>query len=292
MTSSVPLPPETESRTVVVDGTRIRYLVAGPESAASPPVVFLHGGGTDEATLSWRETIPALAATRRIYAPDWPGYGESDAPNVEFSIEYYVDVLDGFLDALDIDAPALVAISMGGGIGLGFALRFPERVARLALVDSYGLGGTVPGGSLGYLFVRIPFVSELITTLSGRSRRLAALSLRGIVGSSESVTPELVDELAAASRRPNASRAFRSFQRAEVGPMGLRTNYVDRLPDLSVPTLFVHGERDPLVPVEWAVRAGTLVSDADVRILPNCGHWPPRERPVRFNELLRRFLDA
>lgn len=291
MTLSASLPAETESRTVVVDGTRIRYLVAGPEDAALQPVVLLHGGGIDEATLSWRETIPALAAAHRVYALDWPGYGESDAPDVEYSIDYYIDVLDGFLDALGLDEPALVGISMGGGIGLGFTLRAPKRVARLVLVDSYGLGGLVPGGYLGYLFVRLPFFSQLTTTLFGRSRRLAALSLRGIVGSSDAVTPDLVDEVVVASRRPSANRAFRSFQRREVGPSGLRTNYVDRLPELSVPTRFIHGEADPLVPVEWAVRAGTLVPDADVRILPNCGHWSPREQPERIGELLRDFLN-
>jgi pimeloyl-ACP methyl ester carboxylesterase len=115
-------------------------------------------------------------------------------------------------------------------------------------------------------------------------------AVRGIVGDPAAVTEDLVDDVSRAARRPGAGRAFRAFQRAEIGPHGLVTNSVDRLPDLSVPTLVAHGEADPLVPVAWAVRAGTLLPDAEVRILPRRGHWPPRERPARFVDLVERVL--
>lgn len=239
-------------RAVEVDGVRVRYLVAGE----GPPVVLLHGGGVDSAELSWRETVPALAEKYTVYAPDWPGYGGSEYPDAPPATEWYAGVLDGFLDRLGLDAATLVGISMGGGTALSLALDRPERVSRLVLVDSLGLGGRVPGGYLGYLFTRLPYVSELAWGLLGRSRRLWALSFRGIVGDPSAVTPGLVDDVERAGSRPNAGRAFRAFQRAEVGPTGLRTNFVDRLPDLRVPTLLVHGEADPSVPVEWGYERG------------------------------------
>ncbi|MFC4358938.1 alpha/beta fold hydrolase [Halobium salinum] len=275
-----------DERTVEVGGLRVRYLVAGDGS----PVVLLHGGGVDSATLSWRRTIPALAERFTVYAPDWPGYGDSEFPEAEPSVAWYAEFLEAFLDRLELQEASLVGISMGGGVALSVALDRPERVTRLVLVDSLGLGGAVPGGYLGYLFTRLPYVSEVTWALLRRSRRLWALSLRGIVGDPEAVTPDLVDDVVRAGSRPDAGRTFRAFQRAEVGPAGLRTNVVDRLPELRVPTLLVHGEADPLVPVEWAVRAGVLVPDAEVRILPNCGHWPPRERPERFVGLVEAYL--
>lgn len=106
------------------------------------------------------------------------------------------------------------------------------------------------------------------------------------------VTPELVEDVLAELRRPRASEAWTAFQRREVGFDGLRTDCIRRLPSLRVPTLFVHGADDPLVPVGWSVRAGTLVPNGSVEVLRNCGHWPPREKPEALTAAVRKFLAA
>lgn len=90
MTGPEPIP-EADSRTTVVDGASVRYLDAG--EGDGPPVVLLHGGGIDEALLSWRHALPALATDRRVVAPDWPGYGESDPPTETPLPEYYRNIL-------------------------------------------------------------------------------------------------------------------------------------------------------------------------------------------------------
>lgn len=275
---------DVDAQFVDCDGLHVRCLAAGDGDS---PVVLLHGGGLDSAELSWKHALPALGEAFRVVAPDWPGYGESDPPEDPATMAYYVSVLRRFLDALDVGSVRLAGISMGGGAALGFALDHPGRVERLALVDSYGLGGTVPGGRLASLFTRLP-LTDLTFDLLARSRWLTGLALRAVVAPGNA-TPELVSEAHAEVRRHRGT-AWTEFQRSEVGPRGLRTNYVDRLPDLTVPTLLVHGERDPLVPVSWAVRAGTLVSDAEVRVLPDCGHWPPRERPEAFASLVESFF--
>ncbi|WP_266077583.1 alpha/beta fold hydrolase [Haladaptatus caseinilyticus] len=264
-------------------GLKVHYRSAGtPEN---PPVVLLHGGGFDSAGLSWKHTIPALADDFRVIAPDLPGYGGSDPPDASVSMEYYVSVLGRFLDAVAIDTTALIGISMGGGIALGFALDDPDRVSKLVLVDSYGLGGTVPGGPLGYAFTRLGLTGLTFSLLS-RSRTMTALALRSVIeGKPDDV---LVSEAFAGLRRHDGT-TWDAFQKNEVGPWGLRTNYIGRLPDLAVPTLVVHGEHDPIVPVSWAVRAGTLIPDVKARLIPNCGHMPPREKPTEFNELVREF---
>lgn len=274
-----------EVRRVDLDGPRVRYLVAGD----GPPVVLVHGGGMDSAAVSWRETIPALAPDHTVYAPDLPGYGGSDDPEGTPTPDYYADVLARFLDALGLAAVDLGGVSLGGAVSLGLALERPGRVRRLVLVDSYGLGGRVPGGAVVAALTQAPYLLEATWALLARSRRLTWLVLRGTVHPAN-LGPALVDEVydLIRSRR---TRSFVDFQRAEVRAGGLRTNYVDRLPDLAVPTLLVHGEDDRFVPAAWAVRAGTLIPDAEVRVLPTCGHWAPRERPGRVNELLRGFLD-
>lgn len=282
---STPTVSNATTHRITVDEHDIVYDVAGD----GPPVVLLHGGGWDSATLSWRETIPVLAESYTVYAPDLPGYGESDPPDSTPTTAWYGTVVRKFLDALDVETASLVGVSLGGAIALDVALTRPERVTNLVLVDSYGLGGTVPGGRLGALFVRIPKLARGIERLLARNRRLTALSVRGIVHPTN-LSPELVDDVWAVARASDG-QAWRAFQRNEVGFGGLKTNYLDRLPDVSMPTLLIHGENDTLVPVDWAVRAGTLIPDSEVRILPQCGHWPPRERSEKFTELVRTFLD-
>jgi pimeloyl-ACP methyl ester carboxylesterase len=296
------VPYGAESRRVDLDGLRIRYLVAGDDREDSPGrrdrsdgtqdpvIVLLHGGGLDGASLSWREVLPALAKDFAVVAPDLPGYGESDPPERTPTTDYYVRVLERFLPAVGVARPVLVGASMGGGVAVGYALAHPDDVAALVAVDSYGLGGTVPGGPLGALFVRIPRLSELSWRAVARSRTVAYFSVRAVVAYGN-VSPALVDEVFAEARRNDGS-AWRRFQRAEIGLRGPKTNYVDSLPDLSVPTLFIHGEDDGLVPHAWSVRAGSLVPDSEVRILPNCGHWPSREEPDRVNALIRLFLQS
>ena len=266
---------------------RVRYAAAGPDDA--PPVVLLHGGGIDAASFSWKHTLPALSGEFRVYAPDWPGYGESGPPTRPPTVDYYADVLGEFLDALGLPSVSLAGISMGGGVALGYTLSRPDRVRRLVLVDSYGLGGEVPGGPLAAALTSLPGVNAAAWGLFRRSRRLTALAVRAVVDP-RNLTPELVDDAYALMQRPDAGRAWRAFQRNEVGRHGLRTNYLDRLPDLGVPTLLVHGERDTLVPAEWATRAATLVPDAELNVLADCGHVPPRERPEAFVRTVEAFL--
>ncbi|WP_440991110.1 alpha/beta fold hydrolase [Haloarchaeobius baliensis] len=285
-TRNVDRPTRLRSRYVDLDRVRVRYYVAGDDDA--PPVVLLHGGGLDEARLSWRHTITGLADVARVYALDWPGYGASGPPAERATLDYYADVLVEFLDAVDVDRATLVGISMGGGVALRAAIDTPERVSRLVLVDSYGLGSTVPGGRLASWFTGLDRTNRLLWAVLGRSRRLVRWTIEGITVSPDSA---LVDDAVTALSRPAAGRAWRAFQRHEVLPAGLRTAFVEDLPHLDRPTLLVHGEQDPLVPVDWAVRAATLLPDAELRVLSNCGHMPPRERPEAFDDAVRTFLD-
>jgi pimeloyl-ACP methyl ester carboxylesterase len=87
-----------------LQGTDVHYLHAGEHGE---PILLLHGGGTDSAALSWGHLITRFAATHRVIAPDWPGYGESDRPDLKYSIPYYISMLLEFTNALSLDKSAL-----------------------------------------------------------------------------------------------------------------------------------------------------------------------------------------
>jgi pimeloyl-ACP methyl ester carboxylesterase len=276
-----------KTRWVDVNGVRVHCLTAG---VSGPPVVLLHGGGIDSASFTYRHLIGPVAAGHRVFAPDWPGYGNSDKPDLDYTMDFYVDFLVHLIDALDLGKVSIVGISMGGGAALGFALRSPPRVEKLVLVDSYGLGSEVPWGRLGYLMVQAPLVDKLTYALLRRSRAMIRWSLYGLVHDRGTVTEGMIGETARLLEDPKAGRAWSSFQKNEVGWGGLRTDFSDRLDALTIPTLLVHGAQDRAVPVGWARRAQERIPACELRVFSSCGHLPPRERPEEFAQVVERFL--
>lgn len=275
------------TRWIDVNGLRVHCLTA---DGGGSPVVLLHGGGIDSASFTYSNIIGPLAQERHVFAPDWPGYGHSDKPDLGYAMGFYVDFLASLMDALELERASLVGISMGGGAALGFALRSPERVEKLVLVDSYGLGSNVPWGRLGYLLVQAPLLNELTYALLRRSRTLIRWSLYGLIYDRQKVTEEMVEETSRLLDDPRAGRAWSSFQKHEVGWGGLRTDFSDRLRGLVMPTLLVHGAHDRAVPVAWARRAQERIPGCELMVFSECGHLPPREQPEEFAGEVKRFL--
>jgi pimeloyl-ACP methyl ester carboxylesterase len=271
-----------------VNRLRIHYLQAGTEGC---PVLLLHGGGLDAAGLSFQKTIPALAKRHRVFAPDLPGFGQSDPMPVTWRVEECVEFVGRFLDALGLKRVSLVGVSMGGAFAVGFTLLAPERVERLVLVDSAGLGSEIPGGLLSYLRVQMPLLDELSWTAVTASRTLTRRNLgTALLSQKELFSEEVLDQYLRLARRAGAGTAFRQLQRSEYQWKGMRTNYLGQLSEIKVPTLLVHGMEDRIVPVTWAERAHRLIKNSTLELIPECGHLPPIEKPDLFNRMIRRFL--
>jgi pimeloyl-ACP methyl ester carboxylesterase len=271
-----------------VNGLGVHCLTAGNRGQ---PVLFLHGGGLDAAGLSFRKTIPVLAEQHSVFAPEWPGFGLSDPMPLTWRVEECVGYVGEILDALGLRRASLVGVSMGGAFALGFTLGASERVDRLVLVDSAGLGNEIPGGLLSYFKMRLPLFDELRWALLVGSRTLTRKTLCApLVNGKQAPSEEMLDEIIILARRGGAGVAFRQLQRSEYQLRGLRTNYLNQLSKVKVPTLLVHGAEDRLVPASWAQRAHGLMKNSTIEIIPRCGHLPPVEQPELFNRIIRNFL--
>lgn len=267
-----------------VDGSDvdIHYRTGG----SGPPLVFLHGIGLDAATVSWRHALPALAGDRTVYAPDLPGHGTSDKPDRAYTTAYYLETVAAFLEALDIDTPALAGLSMGGALALGHTLD-GGTVERLVLVDSYGLGADAYWRTAASGMLQTPLLGAMLWQGVSASKPAIRTGLRSMAATEPA--QELVEDVAAVLDRSTV-RAMRRWQRHEFQPAGFRTDYSNRLGDVAVPTLVVHGNEDPLLPLSWSRRAAASLTDSELEILQNCGHCPPRERPAAFNSAVQSFV--
>jgi pimeloyl-ACP methyl ester carboxylesterase len=270
-----------------VDSLKINYYQAG---TSGDPLVLLHGGGTDSAMLSWREAIVDLAQDFQVFAPDWPGYGASQEMSGSYKLENLVEILHGLLETWDIERASLVGLSMGGGAALGFALAHPQEVDKLILVDTYGIQKKAPRHRFSYLYIRVPFLVSMTWKGIRKDKSMVRMALRSIFANPNNITDELVDELFEAMQNSSSERSFYSFQRYEMTWKGVRTNYIDQLPEIQAPTLFIHGEKDLLVPLGEVKRAAELMTNAQVIVMEDAGHWAPREYPQKFNQWVRNFL--
>ncbi|WP_302082549.1 alpha/beta fold hydrolase [Salinibaculum rarum] len=273
--------------TVTVDGNRIHYLTGG---TSGPPLVLLHGGIIDAAHISWGELLGPLAEQTRVYALDLPGYGTSEMPDGPLTMESQVDAVRSFLDTVDIEDPVVAGTSMGGGIAIGLALAHPDCLSQVVALEPFALGSQLPNGLLTWLLAKVQVTNHLSVALMRRSRGFVEQSLDGLTADSSTLSEATVDRVIAEVKRPGAGAAFRKFRAAEVTWHGYRTDYSDRVSELSVPVQYVHGAEDDLLPPRWSERAAERTPADDLHILDECGHLAPLERPGEVAAIIRDTL--
>lgn len=279
---------ETLEKFITVDGLRIHTLCAGDSGS---PVLLLHGGGADSARLSWEKVITSLAESgHQVYAPDLPGYGESDRPDIAYNTGFYTTLVGNLMSAFDLKQASLMGLSMGGAISLGVTLKWPERVRHLVLVDSYGVQRKVALHFMSWLMVQVPGIMESTWLLSRSSRSMSRWLLSSIFYNPKTIPNSLMDELFAEARKPYAGRAFTRYQRNDITWNGLRTIFLEHLAEIKSPTLVIHGRNDTAVPLTCAEEAHRLIANSQLHIIDHAGHWPQREKPEEFIQIVTDFL--
>ena len=273
-----------EEHTVDVGGITTRYFAAG----AGPPLVLLHGDA--ESAFDWSWTLPALARTRRVYAPDLPGAGETANPVADYSPAFLERFAASFLDTVGAGRAALVGNSLGGLIALRLALAEPARVGSLVLVAGSGLGRAA---NLGLSSLAIPGYGDLAIAWAGTKAGAAqrARSRARLLFARPGHAPGAwVSEQYRLARTPGFLAAQLAALRAALDPFGQREVLLDELPRLTMPTLVVWGERDRILPVSQARAALARLPNGSLEIIPDCGHLPQVEWPDRFVRALDGFL--
>jgi pimeloyl-ACP methyl ester carboxylesterase len=135
---------------------RMHYLQRG----TGEPVVLLHG--FPETSYEWRHQLESLGETYAVFAPDLRGFGETDKPGVRVSRRLLAEDVIRFMDALGIERTALVGHDWGGIVAFKVAIDFPERITRLALLDTLCTVWT-PAAVHGYWFKAEPLPEQFFS---------------------------------------------------------------------------------------------------------------------------------
>jgi pimeloyl-ACP methyl ester carboxylesterase len=267
----------------IFDGRRVNLVEIG----AGPPLLFIHG--LAGSWTNWLENICEFAADHRVVAIDLPGFGASEEPSEPISIPGYARLVESLCVKLEISSAIVVGNSMGGLVGVEFALRHPRRVERLCLVSAAGLSiEKLPLGpalkALSPLERVFGFYGGMVAARSAtlaRRGRLRKLMLLLVVAHGELLPAPLAAELVSGAGRPGLLPGLRAMTAYPIR---------ERLCEIVCPTLVVWGERDHLVPVKDAAEFERLIAGARKIVYPDTGHVPQLERPACFNEDLRAFL--
>ncbi|ABG94576.1 probable hydrolase [Rhodococcus jostii RHA1] len=256
-----------------------------------PPVVLVHGLlGSHE---SWAPQISRLAKKHRVVAPDLFGHGQSDKPSGDYSLSAHAATLRDLMDHLGISSAAFVGHSLGGGIVMQLSYLFPERVDRLCLVSSGGLGrevsvflkaATLPGSELV-----LPLLASdrLRRTTENILKHLGRLGLPVQPSRSATETWRSLETVSDKSSRA----AFLASTRAVVGLRGQTVSAKQHFSKFeSLPSLLVWGGRDRMIPASHAENLRRVVPHSRVEIFPRAGHFPQLDEPELFFRVLDEFL--
>jgi pimeloyl-ACP methyl ester carboxylesterase len=275
---------ESHRRWLKIDGRWVNLIDIGE----GPVLIFIHGlAGCWQ---NWLENIPYFARNHRVIAMDLPGFGESEMPVDEITISGYGRTVDAICDALGIDSGVIIGNSMGGFIGAELAIRFPARIERLCLVGAAGLSieklrterkKGIRHRAENIVFFNLAWIATRSPAITARPRpRRMILML--VAAHPERLPGPLTAELVRGAGKDGFSPALDALCSYPIR---------DRLCDIACPTLIVWGNKDLLVPVKDAAEFERLIADSRKVIYADTGHLPMLERPARFNEDLREFLE-
>ncbi|HLW61294.1 MAG TPA: alpha/beta fold hydrolase [bacterium] len=278
-------------RYLTVDGVRLHFLDEG----AGEPVVLLHGDPTWG--YLYRTFVPALARRRRCIVPDHMGMGKSEAPAHPdpYRLGHHIANLEALVLALDVRAATLVVHDWGGPVGLGVAVRHPDRIKRLVLMNTWA-SAPWPGAPF-------PRLIELIRSARGERfvlERNGYLdpALLGTTAHPERFTPTVMQAYRAPFPTPASRRALLCWSRdipvSDADPSYPEMKRIEERLTLfaSTPTLLVWGMRDPVLPPQVLRSWQARLPHAVTREIEEASHFLQEDAPEQVLNALEEFLAA
>ncbi|MFQ5804485.1 MAG: alpha/beta fold hydrolase, partial [Candidatus Methylomirabilales bacterium] len=264
--------PEVPIKYIKVNGINLRYVDVGQ----GPPLVLLHTLRTQ--LDMFQKVIPELSKHFRVYALDYPGHGFSDIPTVEYTPEFFTDVVARFLEQMNIQHAIVAGESIGGSISLVLAARHNPRVKQVIAINAYdydagrGIMRGSPVAKLLFSLNSVPILGSTFWRL--RQYLVFKLIIEGGVVHKNSLPSALLREMNEVGNRPYHYLAFMSLVRHWAGWEDARGEY----PKIAVPVMLVYSERDWSRPDEREANH-RAIPGGQKTIVKDAGHFLSLDAP-------------
>lgn len=275
---------DDDSKFIEINGVNVHYKTYG---TGEPVFILLHGFGAS--LFSWHEVVNPLAEYGTVIAYDRPAFGLTERPlewkgESPYSQDSQVELVIGLMDTLGIEKAILVGNSAGGTISMLTALKYPERIESLILVDpAVYAGGGAPA-----------WIRPLLGT--PQMRHLGLLFARQIQAQG-------VEFIKTAWHDPSKipQSTFDGYQKPlqvgnwdkalwELTLSSRESGLAERVSEFNLPILVVTGDDDRIVPTEQSLRLAEEIPNADLAVISQCGHLPHEECPDEFMQAVQDFL--
>lgn len=257
---------------IKIDDHYIRYIDTSNNIRNRNSLLLLHGlGGSLE---RWSKIIPFFSDHYRLIIPDIIGFGYSDKPHVEYSVDFFLEFIDKFLKALGIDNLHIIGSSFGGLLALEFAIKFPNKTNKLVLLSPAGMMNRVT-----------PTLNLYISAALYPTFYNVATAYYEMVYDPRTVTEDSIRDFINRMSLNNSKYAFMST----LISLKNNPNLKDRL-KINTPTLLIWGRNDRLMPVKYA--KDFKIPNSKLVIFDQCGHYPHVEKVDEFNETVFQFLNS
>jgi len=257
---------------VQIGSNKIRYIEAGSNS--KKVLVLVHGLGASAER--WEHVIPELSKKYTVIALDLPGFGYSDKPSLDYTLQFFAEFLSDFLETIGINRCSMIGSSLGGQIVAEYAMTYHEKIENIILVS--------PAGVMKHT---TPALEAYITAALYPNPDTVSHAFQMMSGTDEEVPSHIIDNFIERMLLPNAKMAFTSTL------LGLKNadTINHRLVNISASALVIWGENDPVIPIKYANDFVTSLKDCQYIEMQNCGHTPYVEDPKRFADSVLDFLE-
>lgn len=239
-------------------------------ATGEPPLVFLHGVGSDKSV--WARQIEFFANARTVIAFDYPGYGESDLPAQNLNRREIAEQLIEALRLLKIEQAHFCGLSMGGVIALEIYKQQPQLVASLILANTFAkhpAGAEIVGRARDFL-------------KNGTMREFAEQRVGALLTTAapDALRAQVIETMARISKQTYAWAS----------PAVWTADYLDLLPEIKVPTLVIGSDFDQPTPLPLSRELTGKIPNAQLAVIENAGHLSNLEQPETFNRLIQEFI--
>ena len=256
---------------VEIDGNKIRYFESG---SSKHTLVLIHGLGASSER--WKYVIPLFEADFHVIVPDLIGFGHSDKPIVDYTLDYFSNFLEKFLISLNIDNTSIIGSSLGGQVAAEYTSSHSKSVEKLILVSPSGI-----------MKQSTPALDAYIMAALYPNEQSAKNAFETMEGSGKSVPVDIIQGFVTRMKLPNAKHAFMSTL------LGLKNSdlITKKLVNISSPTLVIWGTNDPVIPITFAHDFTSSIKNCQFYEMNGCGHTPYVQEPEKFASYALNFLN-
>ncbi len=257
---------------ITINDVKISY----QDSGEGFPLVFIHGFPLSKDI--WKPQWEGLADTARVIAPDLRGFGESQSITGTYSMESLAKDIASLMDGLNLNAPILIGLSMGGYVAMTFCRRYARWLSGLVLTATRGGADNAAGKA-------------------DRDHMIEVLKEGGQKAIADLMLPKLLAPKTFNENKPLTQNVRSIIEKASVdgiagtlSGMKERQDSMEFLKSLDLPTLILHGSEDQLFPVKEAEAMAKTIPGAELKVILGAGHLLNLEQPAAFNDAIRAFI--